>query len=216
MTERKRYLGADDFNQGLHALDRQMGRSAWLAAFAPIRLVSAGGFLAVTYLKNRDSTGDIDYLIEPEFAQDKDIQYALKEAVASVAEQLAYNDDWINEAMAIFVTKEARESLFEQAEKQNIILFKGENLEILAAPLEWSLERKLRRIYTGNRDRKAQLDMADAVALLKQLRERNTGPLNAESIRTMNLNGFDVSPDYGTMQRVADAYRSTYNEEIFN
>ncbi|KAL2795279.1 hypothetical protein BJX66DRAFT_171327 [Aspergillus keveii] len=136
MAERKRYLDADDFSQGLRALDRQMGRSAWLAAFAPIRLVSAGGFLAVTYLKNRDSTGDIDYLIEPEFAQDQDIQSALREAVTSVAEQLAYNDDWINEAMAIFVTKEARESLFEQAEKQNIILFKGENLEILAAPLE--------------------------------------------------------------------------------
>jgi hypothetical protein len=170
----------------------------------------------VTYLKNRDSTGDIDYLIEPEFAQDQDIQSALREVVTSVAEQLAYNDDWINEAMAIFVTKEARESLFEQAEKQNIILFKGENLEILAAPLEWSLERKLRRIYTGNRDRKAQLEMADAVALLKQLREKNNGPPNVESIRTMNLNRFDVSPDHGTMKRVADVYRSTYNEEIFD
>jgi hypothetical protein len=193
-----------------------MGRSVWLTAFAPIRLVSAGGFLAMTYLKNRDSTGDIDYLIEPEFAQDQDIQSALREAVTSVAEQLAYNDDWINEAMAIFVTKEARESLFEQAEKQDIILFKGENLEILAAPLEWSLKRKLRRIYTGNRDRKAQSDMADAVALLKQLRDKNKGPLNVESIRTMNLNGFDVSPDHGTMKGVADFYRRTYNEEIFD
>ncbi|KAJ0414256.1 hypothetical protein BJY00DRAFT_34975 [Aspergillus carlsbadensis] len=216
MAERKRYLDADDFNKGLLALDHQMGHSAWLTAFAPIRLVSTGGFLAVTYLKNRDSTGDIDYLIEPEFAHDEDIQSALKEAVTSVAEQLTYNDDWINEAMAIFVTKEARESLFEQAEKQDIILFKGENLVILAAPLEWSLERKLRRIYTGNRVRKADLDMADAVALLRQLRERNNGPLNVEYIRTMNLNGFDVSPDHRTMQRVADAYRGKYNEEIFS
>ncbi|KAL3440451.1 hypothetical protein BJX65DRAFT_300482 [Aspergillus insuetus] len=159
MAERKRYLDADDFNQGfqgLRALDRQTGYNTWLTAFAPIRLVSAGGFLAVTYFKNRDSTGEIDYLIEPEFAQGQDIQSALREAVTSVAEQLAYNDGWINEAMAIF----------------NIILFKGENLEILAAPLEWSLERKLRRIYTGNQDRKAQLDMADTVALLKQLREK--------------------------------------------
>ena len=44
-----------------------MGSNAWLVAFTPIRVFTAGGFLAVSYLKNRDSTGDLDYLIEPEY-----------------------------------------------------------------------------------------------------------------------------------------------------
>lgn len=193
----------------------EMGRNVWLAAFAPIRLITAGGFLAVSYLKNRDSTGDLDYLLDPEFAGDANIQHALHDAIRSVAYRLKYNDEWINEAMAIFVTKKTRETLFEQAEKQGITLFKGENLEILAAPIEWALERKLRRIYAANRDRKAELDMADTISLLKHLRVRNNGPLNSESIRTMNMNGFDVSPDHRIMQRVADAYRRKYNEEIF-
>ncbi|CAI7607711.1 hypothetical protein PCG10_006457 [Penicillium crustosum] len=215
MTERKRFLDSKDLEEGLLALDREMGRDDWLIAFAPIRLISAGGFLAVSYLKNRESTGDVDYLIDPEFAEDKEIQTAFHEAVISVADKLHFTNDWINEAMGIFVTKKTRQTLFELAEKQNITLFRGENLEILAAPIEWALERKLRRIYATQRDRKADLDLADAVALLKQLRTRNDGPLDLETIRTMNVNGFDVIPDHRTMHQVADAYRREYNEDIF-
>ena len=37
-----------------------MGENPWLIAFAPIRLITAGGFVAVSYLKNRESTGDLD------------------------------------------------------------------------------------------------------------------------------------------------------------
>ena len=133
MTERKKYLNAKDFQagewsrymkcttsyeihrsnnanhipKGLVALDREMGQNVWLAASAPIQLITAGGFLAVSYLKNRDSTGDVDYLIHPEFAADKDIQNSLHSTIRTVARQLQYDDDWINEALAIFVTPKA-------------------------------------------------------------------------------------------------------------
>lgn len=80
----------------------------------------------------------------------------------------------------------------------------------LAAPLEWALERKLRRIHAADRGRKAEYDMVDAIALLKELRVRNKGPLDEESIRTMNMNGFDVLPDHETMRRVAREYRHKY------
>lgn len=192
-----------------------MGNNAWLVAFAPIRVLTAGGFLAVTYLKNRDSTGDLDYLIEPEYVGDQEIQRALDDAVRNVALRLRYNDEWMNDAMSIFVTRKARQDLFERALRDGVTLFKGEHLEVLAAPIEWALERKLRRIHGTSRDRKAESDMSDAVAILKYLRTRNNGPLDLESIRTMNVNGFDILPDDGTMQKVADEYRRVYNEEIF-
>ncbi|KAL3469502.1 hypothetical protein BJX99DRAFT_69591 [Aspergillus californicus] len=216
MTERKRYLNAKDFELGLAALDSEMSRSEWLVAFAPIRLIAAGGFLAVSYLKNRETTGDLDYLIDPEFDGDDDIQRPLHEAVQSVADQLEFNDEWFNEAMSVFVTKKTRNTLFEKAEQQGIILFKGENLEIMAAPIEWALERKLRRMHCANRGRKTDLDLSDAIALLKRMKEQNNGPLDSELIRRMNLNGFDVIPDHGTMQRVANAYKEKYNEEVFS
>jgi hypothetical protein len=192
-----------------------MSSNDWINAFAPIRIISAGGFLAVTYLKNRQSTGDIDYLIDPEFAEDKDIKGPLQTAINAVAHQLKYEDKWINEDMAIFVTKKTRQTLFKQAEKQGIMLFKGKSLEILAAPLEWALERKIRRIYAAERGRKIENDLTDAVALLRELRARNRGPLDGKYIQRLNMNGFDVLPDHETMQRVAREYRLKYNEDIF-
>lgn len=59
------------------------------------------------------------------------------------------------------------------------------------------------------------MDIVDAIAFLKHLKARNNGPLDLETIRTMNMNGFDLIPDYKTMQQVADAYRHKYNEEVF-
>lgn len=192
-----------------------MGSDPWLVAFAPIRVLTAGGFLAVSYLKNRDSTGDLDYLMDPEYVGDEDIQRALDTAVRNVALRLRYNDEWMNDAMSIFVTKKSRQVLFERALSDGLTLFKGEHLEVLAAPIEWALERKLRRIHGARTDRKVEMDMSDAVAILKHLRTRNNGPLDLEAIRTMNVNGFDVLPDYRTMQKVAEEYRREYNEEIF-
>ncbi|KAK1144199.1 hypothetical protein N8T08_005612 [Aspergillus melleus] len=215
MAAKKEYLNAKDFEAGLAELDAEMGRSEWLVAFAPIRMITAGGFLAVSYFKCRDSTGDLDYLIEPEFMGDRDIQGALEAAISNVSFRLHYNEDWVNQAMAIFVTKKARRTLFERAERQGITLFKGKNMEVLAAPIEWALERKLRRIHATDRDRKAELDMVDAVTFLKHMRERNGGPLDLELIRTMNMNQFDVIPDHQTLLQVADAYRRRYKEEVF-
>lgn len=200
---------------GLEALDKEMGSDPWIIAFAPIRLISAGGYLAVTYLKNRESTKDIDYLIDPEFAKDKDVLGAFQRAIDCIADKLKYNDEWMNSRVSIFVTHSTRQSLFTRAQEQNIVLFKGENLEILAAPLDWALERKLRRLYAGDRDQKTEFDMRDALALLDIFRERNKGPLDMEFIRRMNANGFDVLPDIRTMETVASMYREKYNREIF-
>ncbi|KAJ5923692.1 hypothetical protein N7454_008937 [Penicillium verhagenii] len=201
---------------GLRTLDTEMGRDEWLVAFAPIRLIAAGGYLAISFFHNRESTEDVDYLIDPEFEREKGIRQALDRAILTVAEQLNYNETWMNNDMAIFVTGPSRQTLFRQALGQGIALFKGQNLEVLATPIEWALETKLRRIFNSNRGRKAILDMGDAVTFLKYLRTRNKGPLDAESVRTMNINGFDVIPDDRTMRQVADEYRNKYNEDIFS
>jgi hypothetical protein len=122
--------------QGLAALDVEMSQGPWIIAFAPIRVITAGGFLAVSYLKNGESTGDIDNLIDPEFAGDEIIKKSLREAISRVSKRLDYRPDWINDDMAVFVTSAARQTLFTGAQKQGITLFKGESLKILAAPLE--------------------------------------------------------------------------------
>ncbi|KAF7854180.1 hypothetical protein EAF04_010477 [Stromatinia cepivora] len=210
----KTYLDASDFKQGLEELDKEMEAHQFLTAFAPIEVVTAGGFLAVWYLKNRDATGDLDYIIHPEWSSDNEIKEPLHKAVLAVAQKCNFNQKWMNEEMSLFTTSATDQQLFELAKEQNVILFNGNNIVVYAAPIEWALERKLRRIFVGGRDRKAVLDMSDAVAMIKYLKDTK-GPLDREHIRTLNMNGFDVVPDEFTMNRVAEEYQRVHGDNAF-
>ncbi|EEQ92452.1 hypothetical protein RJZ56_002966 [Blastomyces dermatitidis] len=215
MTEKKVFLDAADFQKGLSALDTELGKNAFIVAFAPIKIIAAGGYFAITYLKNRTATTDLDYIADPQWAADEEIKKPIQEAIFEVSTALNYNEEWINEDMALFVAGRTRQQLFEQAERQNIVLFKGENLTVLAAPVEWVLERKIRRIHTGDRGRKAELDMSDALALLKYMKDRKGELLDKEHIRTLNSNSFDIIPTRETMEQVAAAFWRKYRGNIF-
>ncbi|KKZ64148.1 hypothetical protein EMCG_01496 [[Emmonsia] crescens] len=215
MIEKKVFLEAEDFQKGLAALDTELGKNAFIVAFAPIKIIAAGGYFAITYLKNRTATTDLDYLADPQWAADEEIKKPIKEAIFEVSTTLNYNEEWINEDMALFVAGRTRKQLFEKAEQQDIVLFKGENLIVLAAPIEWVLERKIRRIHAGDRGRKAELDMSDALALLKYMRDRKGDLLDREHIRTLNSNSFDIIPTEETMEQVAAAFWRKYHGNIF-
>ncbi|KLJ13655.1 hypothetical protein EMPG_11418 [Blastomyces silverae] len=97
--------------------------------------------------------------------------------------------------MAFFIADESRQLLFEEAEQQNIVLWKGPNLRILAVPLKWALERKLRRIHNGIQPIKRSSDINDAIALLRELTVRNGGPLAREYVRTLNMCSRETLPE---------------------
>lgn len=121
----------------------------------------------------------------------------------------------MNEEMAFFVPDRSRVQLFERAEEQNIVLWEGANLRILAVPLEWALERKLRRIHNDMQHSKRGSDMDDTLALLKYLREQNRGPLKREYIQSSNICSTEMPPDDFTMDEIAAVYRNMYNEDAF-
>jgi hypothetical protein len=193
-----------------------MGKDDWLIAFAPITLISTGGFLATNYFHNRDSTGDLDYLLEPQWASDNDVKRPLQNAMIRTANQLGFTEDWVNDDMAFFIPEQSRQDLFEMAEEQNIILWEGTHLRVLAVPLEYALERKLRRIHNSRRHVKRGSDIVDVVAILKHLRTQNEGPLGREHIRTLNICSFEMPPDSTTMNEIASAYRQEHGEEAFD
>ncbi|QSS63728.1 hypothetical protein I7I51_00787 [Histoplasma capsulatum] len=170
--------------RGLRALYAELAKHDMIVAFSPITVITAGGFVAVTYLQNRNATGDLDYLLAPEWAADPDIKNSLRDAII-------------------------------KAEKQDIVLFLGRHIRVLAAPIEWAVERKIRRLFEGTRDRKAVFDLSDCLAMLKWLRDRNDGPLDRERIRGLDVNCFGVGPDKATMDTIATAYCEKYGERIF-
>jgi len=191
-----------------------MTKSNFLTAFAPIDVVTTGGFLAVTYFKNREATGDLDYMIDPQWAQDDEIKTPFKEAIESVAEKEKFEDDWMNDELRIWTTPKARETIFARAYQQNILLFDGQSLRVWAAPLEWALERKIRRVAFSERGEK-KVDMEDALVLFKHFREANKGPLDMEYFRNLNMNGFDLVPELHYMEKIGAEYRDMYDEDLF-
>lgn len=203
------------FRAALRRLDHEMSKNDFLAAFAPINVVTVGGFLAVTYFKNREATGDLDYMIEPQWAQDDEIKSPLQEAINAVAELEKFEFDWMNDGLEIWATPTACKAIFAQAYAQNIILFDGQSIKIWAGPLEWALERKLRRIAFSERGEK-KVDMDDALALLKHFRTAKGGPLDMEHFRRLNMNGFDLVPEPRHMEKVAAKYRDMYKEDLFS
>ena len=193
-----------------------MGKDEWLIAFAPITLLSAGGFLAVNFLQNRESTGDLDYFLEPQWADDMDIKQPLHDAMRRTAKLLGFAGGWVNEEMAFFVKQGSRQRLFEEAERQQIILWEGTNLRVLALPLEWALERKLRRIHNNMQTSKRESDIDDALALLRYLRAKNEGPLGRKYIQALNICSTEMPPDNATMDVITRAYQTKYNEDPFH
>ena len=79
-------------------------------AFAPIRMIVAGGFFSVMYLKNRKTTTDMDFLLDPEWANDEDIKVPLQKSIREVANEAHYMEDWANEDVGVFVTEKTRRS----------------------------------------------------------------------------------------------------------
>ncbi|OBT95623.1 hypothetical protein VE01_05916 [Pseudogymnoascus verrucosus] len=213
----KQQLNAQNFQEGLELLDAKLDESELLRVVAPIRIICTGGFLAVSYLKSRVSTVDLDYCLDPELYDNEDVKEDIRIAAESVAIQLTYPDDWFNDEMTIFTKRSTRPKLFQESLDQGVVLWQGKRLIIYAIKFEWALETKLRRLSYASAPRNYSIDMSDAVAILNVLVERNGGqPLDREFIRGLNWNGFDVLPTEGTLDAIARTYQQTYNKDGLN
>ncbi|PGH14598.1 hypothetical protein AJ79_02933 [Helicocarpus griseus UAMH5409] len=215
MEGRKPLLDKAKMEKGLAALDEAVGKIEMIYAFSPITLISPGGFLAVTHFQNRNLTEDIDVIIDPQYARDKDVSGPLRQAMAQVGADLGFGDKWINDSVDLFITPATRKSLFLDAEKQNIVLWDGEHLRVLAAPLEWGLETKLRRLSTKPGHPKRVTDIDDILVILNTLTDRNKGALKRDLVRGLNRNGFDVSIKDQVLDVIAEAYEGRYGEKPF-
>ncbi|QSS63973.1 hypothetical protein I7I51_01034 [Histoplasma capsulatum] len=143
MDERTKQIDADDFRKGIFLTTEEtflrQGEVKWIALTLRIAFATT-------------ITSDLDYFLEPQWADDEDIKEPLRNAVSSTGKALDFVDGWANDDMAFFISYRSRQLLFEEAKKQNIVLWE---------------ERKLRRIHNGMQDHKRDSDTSDALALLK-------------------------------------------------
>ncbi|KAK2813749.1 hypothetical protein FQN50_000147 [Emmonsiellopsis sp. PD_5] len=173
-------------------------------------MISPGGYIAVTYFENRTLTEDIDVIIDPDYAGERDLLNLLRTTMMDVGDHLGYGKKWINDSVALFLTTPSRRALFNDAKKQDIVLWSGENLRVLAAPLEWGLESKLRHLSTKPNHPKRLTDMSDVLVLLNALIKKNKGALNRDAVLGMNRNGFDLAIKEQILDQVAEESTMEY------
>ncbi|KAK2739953.1 hypothetical protein FQN57_006272 [Myotisia sp. PD_48] len=200
-----REFSASEFQSALEILDAQLGTSRHVS---PIKLVCAGGYVAVSYLRNRLSTRDIDYFIDPEIDNRFGVYSKFYQAVSVAAESHVLTTDWINSRMEVFTMPQAYQRvLFRKSIEQNVILWQGRNFVIYAIQWEWSLAQKLRRIAVKPR----QNDVSDAVALLKVMVDNNGGPIHGSTIKAIGSdNILSVPIQDPELVQVATAFKKKF------
>ncbi|KJK73869.1 hypothetical protein H634G_10847 [Metarhizium anisopliae BRIP 53293] len=194
-------FSTEDFHQALLALDSEIAKSKNLRAAAPIKLLSAGGFVAVTLFHNRNSTQDIDYIIDPDTKNVTKVKEKLQKAISAVAQKRGLVEEWINSRMEVFAVGETKRHLFYDSIAQGVVLWQGTNLIIYAAKWEWSLARKLKRIGSERR----HIDVSDAVEILAQMVQENGSPLSYELVKSWNTIVYTPLDD-AAIKQVAEAF----------
>ncbi|PMB68139.1 hypothetical protein BM221_006316 [Beauveria bassiana] len=203
-------------SKGLDALDEEIGKSELLMSVAPIRLITVGGSLAVLLCGNRTSSTDIDCILDPQVAEDSDYAEEWIKVVATAADAVHLDDDWLNSQLSIFVRRDKRKMLFLESVQQDIAIYEGKNLVIYAGRLDWALERKIRRVaYATERQQVKNVDTTDAAAIIKLMVSRDdyATPLSYELIRGLNYNGFDIAPSDDAIREVARYYKEKYGHD---
>jgi hypothetical protein len=66
-------------------LDIELEKLQLPASVIPIRLISFNSYLAVKYFRNRESTFDVDYVLNPELENINQIKQAIKTAIFAIA-----------------------------------------------------------------------------------------------------------------------------------
>lgn len=159
---------------------------------APIKMISAGGFVAVSCFGNRDATEDVDYILDPHIGNLQKAEEKLGAAIKDVTNQLGLADKWINDSMWVYSIGEPRKRLFKESIEQDQKLFSGRNLVIYAAKWQWALNRKLIRLSGDNpRER----DLSDAVERIKRIIDASGRPLSRDLIKSWPTNSVDVIRD---------------------
>lgn len=197
-------------------LDKEIGKSDLLMSVAPLRCITIGGSLSVMLFGNRESTMDVDILLDPNVRQAEDFWAEFQSAIQRTAAVTEASDDWMNEDVRTFIARDKREDLFFRSVSANIQIYAGRNLAIYAGDLYWALERKLRRVAHAKERRTSgkDVDLSDAAALIHQIRgNAGTAPLNLHKVQEYNLNTFDVTPDIQALREVARYYFETYGED---
>lgn len=192
-------------------LDDAIGASELLMSVAPIRFITVGGMLAISVLGNRESTKDVDFLLDPNVEAVPEYRVEVLRAIDLVASRAGLDADWMNDDVRIFIRSSRRLRLFLESVHQDVLVYAGRNLTIYAGCMEFALERKLRRLGESTGRERAP-DLSDAVALVHWLKGAGR-PLDWQSLKGLDVNNLDMPVSEAALGLVARTYESQHRAQ---
>lgn len=177
---------------------------------ADVLIIAVGGAVNTILLQSRNVTHDVDFFMSPNRPQ---LARLLDEAARSAEMQssVPLGGDWLNNSTALYLSKELRIELSEEAIAQNAIVFQRQGLTVLAAPWMYACCAKIERL--GNPSQRRSYDAADAATYLRKFLQFNR--LSAARYQSLvdHALRYRTSISVDVCQRVNDQYRGLYNAD---
>lgn len=157
-------------------------------------------------VETRTSTADVDF-----FGNGKGVPAELKAATEVVTKRLGLAKGWLNNHTALFINANKIESLYDEAIKDNIVLFKQTGLTVLAAPWRYSLVAKVEK--AGKATAKSY-DIEDAAGYLHQLiqAKKKKDPVKESELKAWATE-YRATISDANIDKVAAQYKKQYSQD---
>lgn len=161
---------------------KELDRNALLAALnnvaayitkkkGNVTIIGVGGAVNTIYLQSRPSTHDVDYFNSRLTATASKL--IVEGANDALKRDAKLSTDWLNNRTTLFITRDQRATLTEQAFAQNEVIFQQPGLTVLAAPWQYAFCCKVDRVAGGGIQGGRPYDVPDAVQYLRRYFARN-------------------------------------------
>ena len=167
-----------------------------------IVLMSRRGNL--TQLGTRASTADVDF-----FGNGKGVPEELKAATEAVTKKLGLAKGWLNNHTALFIDANQIGALYDEAVKDNIVVFQKTGLKVVAAPWRYSLVAKMEKAGKGTAK---PYDIKDAAAYLRRLIAARKTPVKVSELKAWATE-YKATISNANIDRVAGEYKETYGTD---
>lgn len=91
-----------------------------------------------------------------------------------------------------------------------MLIYAGKNLQIYAGRLDFTLERKLRRVVQKSGNRNLEFDLSDALAIIDYLVSEKGHPVRVGYCMSLDENGFEFTVERADVDMVAARYLDKY------
>lgn len=129
---------------------------------AQITVIAIGGAVNTIFFQTRRTTHDVDFFNQNLTKSDGQLIQAASQYAQSQNGNL--QSEWLNNRTIIFIPKDQRKRLTQDAILQNEVVFDAPGLQVLAAPWNYAFSAKLDRIAGSSGS--TQYDISDAADYL--------------------------------------------------